>query len=173
MRSQTEDQPSDEEDIEYVSKSQLKRDSKALQDLGKKLSTYNDEQLARIPLDHDLLDAIHLAHKLVHKRGALKRHFQFIGKLLRNTDAEPIIAAVTAIEEQDRINNQRFHRLEQWRDEILEHGDAAIQQLCAQHPELDRQHLRQLWRNHQRAPADKRPQVARQLFKELRDSVQE
>lgn len=163
----------DEDDIEWVSKSQLKRDSKALQDLGKKLCAYNADQLAKVPLDDKLLDAIALAHKIANKRGALKRHFQFIGKLLRNIDVEPILQAVEAIEQADKLNKQHFKQLEYWRDRILELGDPAINEMCADKAQMDRQKLRQLWRNHNQAPTDeKKVKFARQLFKALRESFE-
>jgi len=166
--------PSAEDDLddeELISKSQLKRDSHALQDLGKKLSSYNAEQLDTIPLDDKLRDAIELAQKLSNKRGALKRHYQFIGKLLRAIDAEPIIKAVDNIEQGHKNNVESFKVLEHWRDQILQVGDSAIQDYCQQHDTGDRQKLRQIWRNYQQAKDDsKKTRFARQLFKELRDN---
>ena len=168
MKQQTEASIEDhDEDIEWVSKSQLKRDSKSLQDLGKKLSTYNAEQLAKIPLDDQLLDAIALAHKLSNKRGALKRHFQFIGKLLRGIDAEPILQAVEAMEQADQFNKQKFKQIENWRDRILEEGEPAIHNCCDEHPNMDRQKLRQLYRNFSQANEDKKSRFSRQIFKEI------
>ena len=166
------DADNDEEQIEWVSKTQLKRDSKALQDLGKKLTQFNPEQLAKIPLDDELQDAIRLAHKIANKRGALKRHYQYIGKLLRKLDAEPIEQAVHALEQVDAQQRQQFKQIEQWRDRILAEGDPAIQALCAEHSQVDRQQLRQLWRNHQQAAEPQKIKFARQLFKELRAYLQ-
>lgn len=172
MRTQTEAPIEDtdiesDEDIEIISKSQLKRDSQALQDLGKQISHYNAEQLSRIPLDEKLKDAIALAHKLANKRGALKRHYQYIGKLLRNVDVEPIFQAVDLIEDRDQRSKLVFKKLENWRERILNEGDTAINECCSQYPELDRQQLRQLWRNHKQAKDEKKSQIARQLFREL------
>ena len=159
-----------EHDIEHVSKSQLKRDSKALQDLGKKLCMLNADQLARIPLNNQLTDAIVLAHKLVNKRGALKRHYQYIGKLLRSIDAEPIIMAVQEIEAAQSGSVQAFKRLEQWRDRILQEGDTAIQDFCIEHEQADRQQLRQIFRNYKQARDErKQAHVARMLFRTLRE----
>lgn len=154
---------------EWVSKSQLKRDSKALQDLGKKLAQLNADQLARVPLDTPLLDAIALAHRLANKRGAQKRHFQYIGKLLRSGDATPIIQAVADIEAEQNRSAQQFKSLEHWRDRLLSEGDAAIEDFCRQHPQADRQQLRQIYRNHEHAAEDKKSRFARMLFKALRE----
>lgn len=88
------------DEIEYVSKSQLKRESHALQDLGKKLVALPADQLSRIPLDDPLLEAISLAKRIQNKRSALKRHYQFLGKLLRARDTDPIYAALIEIEQE-------------------------------------------------------------------------
>lgn len=158
-------------DEELVSKSQLKRDSEALKQLGKKLSVLNNEQLAKVPLDDKLRDAITLAHKLSNKRGALKRHYQYIGKLLRSIDAEPIQKAVDEFEEIHTNSTQSFRKIEQWRDRILTEGDQAIQEYCELHTDADRQNLRQICRNHQHANDEsKKTRFARMLFKALRDN---
>ncbi len=167
--------PSDEheEDIEWVSKSQLKRDSKALQDLGRQLAGYNTTKLATIPLDDSLKDAIALAQKLHNKRGAQKRQFQFIGKLLRGMDVEPILEAVDRIENADRHDKIRFRLSEQWRDRILAEGDPAIHAVCEAYPALQRQELRQIWRNWQQAKSDeKKTRYARALFREIAPCIQ-
>jgi ribosome-associated protein len=176
MRLETEAPPEDQDlddDIELVSKTQLKRDAKALQALGKQICAYNDEQLDRIPLDDSLRDAVFLARKLVHKRGALKRHYQFIGKLLRNSDVEPIIAAVDAIEDSENQGKRLFKLVETWRDRILKEGNSAINEYCDAHPQCDRQQLRQLWRNYHHANHDKRHAIVRHLFRELKANIGE
>ena len=142
------------ESVEIVSKSQLKRDSLALQELGKRLSSLSDEHLARVPLDAELLEAIALAKRIQNKRSALKRHYQFIGKLLRARDPEPILAALDEIDHEGRDSIRRHHRAERWRDRIVDEGNGAIDALLEETSAADRQKLRQLWRNHQRAADD-------------------
>jgi len=160
-----------EENEEWTSKSQLKRESHALQNLGKKLSTLNEEQLASLPLNETLRDAIKLAQRLVNKRSALKRHYQYIGKLLRSIDADPIVEAVEKIEQQHTNSVRTFKNLEQWREKILETGDTAIHDYCLQHANCDRQKLRQITRNYQQAiDEQKKTRFARQLFQELKNN---
>jgi len=177
MKHQTEAQFSDDQndvddDQDWISKSQLKRDSKELQMLGKKLSSFNAEQLAKVPLNDKMLDAIELAHKLSHKRGALKRHFQFIGKILRSIDVEPILEAVESIEDKDNSNKLIFKKMEYWRDKIVAEGDPAINECCEENENMDRQKLRQLSRNHKQAPTEqKKTRFARQIFKEIQASL--
>jgi ribosome-associated protein len=168
--SQNKDELEDDEDL--ISKSQLKRDSKDLQLLGKKLAALNPEQLERVPLDEKLLDAIALAHKIANKRGALKRHFQYIGKILRSIDVEPIISAVEDIEDSDNSAKLNFKKVEYWRDRILSEGEAAVNAYCDQQAQADRQKLRQLARNLKQANTeDKKTRFARQIFKEVQASL--
>ena len=165
-----EDQRTDE-DIE-VSKSQLKRESHALTDLGKKLCDLTPQQLARLPLSETLLDAIELAHRLVNKRGALKRHYQFIGKQLRSMETQPILDAVAQFEDAHKHSTQTFRTVERWRDRILTEGDTALQDYCATYAGADRQKLRQICRNFQQTLDEgKKTRFARALFKELRVHV--
>ncbi|MCP4471622.1 MAG: DUF615 domain-containing protein [Gammaproteobacteria bacterium] len=158
--------------IEYVSKSQLKRDSHAIQDLGKRLVALPAEHLARIPLDETVLEAIALAHRIHNKRSALKRHYQFLGKLLRARDTEAIAAALAEIDNESQHSIQKHHRAERWRDRIIEQGNDAIDALVTETERAERQKLRQLWRNHQHAKTDtKRTQHARLLYKEIKHSL--
>ncbi|MDH5785843.1 MAG: ribosome-associated protein [Chromatiales bacterium] len=161
----------DEDELTLISKSQLKRESHAFTDLGKELVELPQNKLDKIPLEDSLLDAVNLARR-IKERGGKKRQLQYIGKLLRKIDAEPIIAAMDELKSEHLRENARFHRLEQWRDRLIEEGDSALAELLNDHPELDRQHLRQLLRNaQQEQKLNKPPKAARELFKYLRGSV--
>jgi ribosome-associated protein len=156
------------DEIEIVSKTQLKRESQAIQDLGKKLVALSADHLARIPLDEPVLDAIELARRIQNKRSALKRHYQFLGKLLRARDTEAIFAALHEIDHESQTSIQKHHRAERWRDRILEQGIDAIEALISEAENVDRQKLRQLWRNQQHAKTDtKRIQNTRLLYREI------
>ena len=155
-----------------TSKSQLKRDSHALQDLGKKLAALSADQLARIPLDEPVLEAIALAHRIQNKRSALKRHYQFLGKLLRARDTDPIFAALDELNRESHQSIQRHHRAETWRDRIVAEGDGAINEFVSECAPADRQKLRQLWRNLNNAPSDaKKIQHSRLIYKEIKSSL--
>ncbi len=154
---------------EAPSKSQVKRDLKALQDLGEALVPLPESQLRSIPLPEKLLDAV-LQAKTIRAHGGLKRQLQYIGKLMREVDAEPIRAFLEQQAQQARTQNQQFHRLESLRDELLTEGDPAVQTYCEKHPEADRQRLRQWIRQAQKeAQQQKPPKAARQLFQYLRE----
>ena len=160
------------DEIEYVSKSQLKRESHAIQDLGKRLVALPADHLARIPLDEPVLEAIALAHRIQNKRSALKRHYQFLGKLLRARDTDAIQAALSEIDNESQQSIQKHHRAERWRDRIIEQGGDAIEAFVAEEAKANRQKLRQLWRNHQHAGSDaKRIQHSRLLYREILQSL--
>ncbi len=160
------------EPVEIVSKSQLKRDSLALQALGKRLAALSADVLDRLPLDPPLRESLALAQRIQSKRSALKRQYQYIGKLLRARDVEPITRALEALEQQGRQSIQRHHRAEHWRDRIVAGGNAAIDDLLGEIPAADRQKLRQLWRNLDHARSDaKRTQYARELYREIYRSL--
>ncbi|MFT5663293.1 MAG: ribosome-associated protein [Gammaproteobacteria bacterium] len=158
----------DPDEIDVVSKSQLKRESHNIQKLGKRLVEMSAEQLTKIPLDDHVLVAIETAKKIQNKRSALKRHYQFIGKLLRGRDIDPIYEAVKIIDDGNHGQIQRFHQAEMWRDEIIANGIEAIESLVSQQAGADRQKLRQLWRNYSTAKTDaKHTQIARLIYKEV------
>ncbi len=160
------------DDSDIISKSQLKRDSHALQALGKRLANLSAERFASMPLDDALREAVELARKISNKRGALKRQFQFIGKLLRARDNEPIFAALEALDQNSQESIQKHHLAEHWRDQIVAEGNQAIDAAIAEIDRADRQKLRQLWRNYQHAKTDpKRVQQARLIYQEIKSSL--
>ena len=75
------------------SKSQRKRDALALQELGETLVTLKPTQLDKMPLPEELREAV-LAARQMNQRGARKRQLQYIGRLMRQIDPEPIRAAL-------------------------------------------------------------------------------
>ena len=86
----------DQEEIIWVSKSEIKRDAEDLKQLGEKLVNLTKANLTKVPLDDSLKDAIELAQRL--QKEARRRQLQYIGKLLRSIDAEPIREALEKIE---------------------------------------------------------------------------
>lgn len=161
-------------DDEIVSKSQLKRDAEALQALGEKLVDLSAGQLAKMPLDEALLDAIALAQRIRNTREGFRRQLQYIGKMMRQRDTSEIEATLAEFEQQHLQQNAIFHQLEQVRDDILQNGDVAIQSFIAQYSSADRKKLRQLYRQaRKQQEQNKPPAAARELFKYLRSIATE
>jgi len=164
------DNQEDDEDDEiiWVSKSEIKRDAEALKDLGAELVELGKNALEKIPLDDDLRAAVELAQRI--KKEGRRRQLQLIGKMLRARDPEPIQTAL------DKLNNRHnqqvalFHKLEQLRDRLIEEGDDVVPDILALYPHADRQQLRSLVRNAQKEKAtNKPPKSYRQIFQYLRE----
>ncbi|MCW9088186.1 MAG: ribosome-associated protein [Gammaproteobacteria bacterium] len=165
------DQHDKEEDEEIIlaSKSQLKRESHALQTLGEELVELPAAKLAKIPMPEELADAVALARK-IKARGGRKRQLQYIGKVMRKIDPAPVQQALEGLKVNSARETARLHKLEQWRDRLVSEGDEALAELLQAFPGADRQHLRQLMRNAQReAKQSKPPKSARELFRYLRE----
>lgn len=174
MNDEFDDYPEYEDtDENWVSKTQVKRECLDLQDLGEAMSKLEPAALDKIPMDDDLREAIITLRK-IKKGGALKRQKQYVGKLLRNMDFEPIRAAYEKAVNHFREDVKQFHKLENWRDRLVEEGDKALGELLDEMPYVDRQHLRQLIRQANREKqGNKPPKSSREIFKYLREMSEE
>ncbi|MFO8024201.1 ribosome biogenesis factor YjgA [Thiohalophilus sp.] len=158
----------DDHDEEWISKSRRKRECHALQDLGSELVKLSRADLDKIPLDDELQQAINEARR-IKQRGALKRQMQFIGKLMRQRDAEALQQAYDRVMHPFEEDIKHFHQLEKWRERLLTDGDAALEKLVEEQPDTDRQHVRQLIRSaRNEQKQNKPPKAARELFQYLK-----
>lgn len=160
----------DYDDDAPPSKSARKREMTARQDLGVALCELSPKQLRRIPIeDEALLAAIEESRRISHN-SARRRHRQFIGKLMRRIDPEPLQRALDELHRERRGEAEAQLELERLRDALLEGGDRALGPVLARFPGADRQQLRQLLREAQRErDADQPPSASRRLFRYLRE----
>jgi ribosome-associated protein len=159
-------------DEEPPSRSQQRRDALEIFELAETLAALSDAQLSRVPLDEALRDEV-ARTRAVTSHIARKRATQFLAKQLRKLDElelDPIRRALGHDRAKAHYDAASLHRLESWRDRLIEEGDATLDALLALHPSADRQRLRQLARN-ARAERDRgKPLHAyRELFRALRD----
>jgi ribosome-associated protein len=151
------------------SKSQLKRDAHALQQLGVALLEIPEQDWLALNLPEALVSALRDA-KQTSSHGARKRQLQFVGKLMREIDPEPVQRYFEQLRLSTRRQTQRQHACEDWRDRMISQGDSAIDAYLDEHPAADRQHLRQLVRQAKKEQADnKPPKSSRALFRYIRD----
>jgi len=156
---------------EQKSKSQVKREMKALQKVGERLVDLSPNQLEKVALPDDLREAIQFATTLK-KREAWRRHIQYIGVLMRDVDTDPIIAALEDIEQGQHREAQAFHRIEKWRDELVNGNTDRLEDVLNRFSEADRQRLMQLTRNARKEQElDKPPKASRALFQYLRGLI--
>lgn len=162
------DNDEEDEEIIWVSKSEIKRDAEELKRLGAELMELGSNSLDRIPLDEDLRSAIELAQKI--KKEGRRRQMQLIGKMLRSRDEEPIRTALDKLKNRHNQQVALFHKLEMMRDRLVEQGDEAVAEVLALYPNADRQQLRAMIRNAQKEKAgNKPPKAYRQIFQYLRE----
>lgn len=122
---------------ERPSKSQRKRDAHAAQDLGEELIRLRDAELDALGLPERLSDAIREARRIRSRAGGARQR-QYIGKLMREIDPEPIRTALAARSERDAIETQLFKRAEDWRERLIAEGEAALEELARLRPGLER-----------------------------------
>ena len=160
-----------EEEIIWVSKTEMKTDMDALQKLGEELVGLKPSVLDKFPLSEDLAQAIKDAQRF--KNEAKRRQLQYIGKVMRNVDPEPIQAALDKIRNKHSQATVELHKLEQLRDRVVAEGDAAISDVMEMYPEADRQRLRQLARQaNKEKSANKPAKSSREIFQILKELKQ-
>jgi len=152
-----------------VSKSQRRRDALELKSLALELIRLSPARLGRVPMDDDVRSAIMEARQ-IRSNVAGKRQLQYVAKLLRRIDPEPMIQAMKDFEGEARQLTGRQHRSEAWRDFLLESGDHAVGVLMQHRSGVDTQAIRQLIRNaNKETSGGKPPASARALFRVLRE----
>lgn len=162
-------EPTDDAGDDRPSKSQVKREMQALQELGEQLGALGADQLKRIDLPEELRDAVRDYQRFT-KHEARRRQMQYIGRLMRDIDPAPIQAALDEIKGVSAAATARLHALERLRAQLLEDEAAALAEIARDHPGADLQRLRQLRRNALREQAEgKPPKAFRDIFRLLRD----
>ena len=156
------------EDDGIPSKTQRKQEMHALQDLGERLAELPADKLARLELPERLAIAIN-EYRRFSKWEARRRQMQFIGRLMRDIDAAPIIAQLDIWAGTSRAAVAGFHAVEEWRDRLLAaEGAGALDALVAAHPEADRARIALLIDRARVERAGGRPPANfRLLFREL------
>lgn len=164
---ETHDPQQDPNDDDYIdegpSKSLRKRQSHELQDLGEELVGLPQTELDDLPLPEVLRDAVMLARRIT-AHGGLYRQKQFIGKLMRKIDAEPIRIALDARRERDKTAARQFHMIERWRSRLIEESN-ALSEFTQSFPSADAALLTRLIAQAQHERDNQRPpKAAREIF---------
>jgi len=165
---QTDDDYDDEfNGIEEKSKSQLKRDMHELQELGEALVKLSDKELKKIPLPEELVDPIMLARRITANSGK-RRQLQYIGKLMRRVDVEPLRQAYDDLKNGQRVDARKHQQAEKLRDKLVAGDSATLDSVLAQYASLDRQQLTHLIRAAQKEKEQGKPAAsAKKIFQLL------
>ncbi len=136
--------PDEQQGYDGPSKTQLKKESHELQALGEALVALPDNRLQDLPILESLRDAV-VQYKSTRTHEGKRRQMQYIGKLMRRNDVEPIREAVAAMQLGRAKDSLALHQAERWRAELIA-SDDSLTRWTAEHTDTDVQQLRSLIR---------------------------
>jgi ribosome-associated protein len=153
---------------EPISKTKLKAEADEQQALGVRLTELPKDKLLKLDLPDAVLTAV-LDTKKITANGAIRRHRQYLGRLMRDIDNAPILEQLARWDGKHTAENAYFHGLERWRDRMIADSN-VLAEFIALYPKTDIQQLRTLVRNAQKElTANKPPKSSREIFKLLRE----
>ncbi|MBI9089699.1 MAG: DUF615 domain-containing protein [Desulfobacterium sp.] len=156
-------------DKEEKSRTKAKHAVEALQRLGEKLIEHSKEQIKSMAIPDELKREVLFA-KTITRHGAKRRQLQFIGTIMRDIDPESVVTAIDRISMGRAMASSKFKKMEQLRDELIQGNQASLDSFITDHPQADRQRLRQLARNAKNEiSAKKPPKSSRTLFKYIKE----
>ena len=163
----------DEIEYELVSKSEMKREMERFQALGELLCGLAPNKWPTLPISDTLLAGLEES-KRIGKHEAKRRHYQYIGKLMRTEDIDAIQEALDLMDPSSEAYGRKKRQQEQWRTRLINDGK-ALNEFIGLYPQVDRQQLRNLIRNAQKEMASEPPKPGTgfkklfQLIKSLTD----
>ncbi|GJH01981.1 ribosome biogenesis factor YjgA [Paraburkholderia terrae] len=162
----------DDNGYDRPSKSQLKREMHALQELGVELVALPKDALKRMPMPESLDEAVRAARRITDHEGK-RRQMQYVGKVMRGLTDDETAALREALDKYKGVNKAetaRLHWIERTREQLLA-DDAALTEFIRQHPAVDPQEGRTLIRNARReAQQGKPPRYFRDLFQWIKNA---
>ncbi|WP_105167238.1 ribosome biogenesis factor YjgA [Pseudoalteromonas sp. T1lg23B] len=165
--------PIPDEEIIYVSKSELKRDAQQYHQLAQDLANMPKKQRDKLPLSDDLIEAMVVADKIRQKSEAYRRHINYITKTLRLTEnVADIEAAIGLMLNKNKQADVLLNKIELVRDELISQGDSKINELIDKYPRLERQKMRQLVRQASKEEKAQKPAKGyKELFQYLKEAM--
>jgi ribosome-associated protein len=158
-----------ETEEQRLSKSARKREAATLQELGVQLSALPDQEIKALGLPDSLFTALRDLRRLP-SHGAQVRQRQYIGKLMRTIDPEPVLAKLAERKQRHDSEIRHFQQIERWRDRLLSEPAAGALELQQAYPQIDRDALLKLLDKAERERLEQRSPVgARELFAFLRE----
>ncbi len=164
------DPKDDDQEIEWVSKTQIKQEAEELKALGRQIVDLGEKDLAKIPMDETLAEAIDTARRIKGKHEAFRRQMQYVGKQMRHAEVDAIREALDHVQNKHNRAAVELGRLEVVRDQLIAEGDSKINELMGEYPDLDRQRLRQWIRQASKDQKQGKPsKAAKDLFQYLKE----
>jgi len=161
-------------DGDLPSRNQLKQHMQDLQELGEAVAGLPTDRLAALKMDDRLRDAI-MEYRRTRSFEGKRRQLQFIGKLMKFEDPEPLREAVAAMKMPSAKETLALHLAENWRDRLLASDDTLTEWLGA-YPGTDVQQMRSLVRSARKEklePGERHGRAFRDLFRMIREQMQD
>ena len=150
-------------------KSQLKREHEAVRRLILSLLEGSEKEWRHMGLDEKFRDGLLLARSMK-PSGARNRQIKYLVRQLQEDGLEQVREWVENRELRQAEQNRRLHRLEAWRERLVEEGDGVLGEFLERYPGTDRQQLRQAVRSAAKERQTGKPAGAgRKLFRLLRE----
>jgi ribosome-associated protein len=134
-----------EEENVPISKTRRKQAMEELQAIGEELVELSSDRVRKIDIPEDLREAVREAQRMTRHDEARRRQMQYIGKLMRNVEVEPIRDALALVRGESASETAKLHRIERLRTELLA-DEKVLQEITTLFPAVDLQHLRSLRR---------------------------
>ena len=152
------------------SKSQLKRDSTAMQELGREVADLSRERITQLNLPEKLFDAFIAYQKITAREGG-RRQLQYLGRLMRDVDPAPIREALDKFNGASKAEVTQMHLAERWRERLLD-DSAALTEFAQRYAPADITRLRTMIRNAKKEKLENRPpRDYRDLYREIRAAM--
>ena len=163
----------DENGYSRPSKSQLKREMTALQELGEELAGLSKDGLKKVPMPEKLDDAVREARRITSHEGR-RRQIQYVGKVMRSlheTEIAAIRHALDVMKGMSDAETAKMHAIERWREQLLK-SDDVLTDFIRRYPQVDPQEGRMLIRNTRREGEQKKPpRYYRELFQWIKNTL--
>jgi len=154
------------------SKTQRKKQSHALQSLGEQLVALTESKLMQVPITEALREAVLMAQRTRSREGK-RRQMQYIGRLMRDADADAIAQALAVDSEHHRGIVTAMHSAERWRDGLVD-GSLSLTDFVSRYPAGASAPLSSLLSGARRErESSKPPAQLRALYRELHRIISE
>jgi ribosome-associated protein len=159
-------------DGDLPSRTELKKQMQDLQELGEALASLPADRLDGLKIEERLRDAIAELRRTRSFEGK-RRQIQYIGKLMKFEDAEPLKEAVASYRMGSAKDTLALHQAEYWRDQLLADDEALVNWL-KEYPQTDTQQMRSLVRSARKEklePGERHGRAYRDLFRMVKEHM--
>ena len=158
-----------EEEQAPLSKTKRKQQMEELQSLGEDLVALSFDRVNKIDIPENLREAVREAQRMTRHDEAKRRQMQYIGKIMRSVEVEPIRATLALVRGESASETAKLHRLERLRTELLA-DEKVLHEIATLYPSIDLQHLRSLRRAAiKELEQNKPPRSNRAIFQLLKE----